>query len=472
MDQAATEREIIERMLAVFSRRVPSYSGCSQTTIFRNTQDGPRNLLTKYECVRGRAAAQEFAHEYPEVGIVRRMLRVDAVPDCFKRLANDHSVDIGTGIDVRIDTGFSLYGKTRWSHSEWSDWPSDIFTLEPLSSGPWSPSASLVSVDAPYFTSLDQVLSAFFAQAGPNWANQFRGQIVAILPDFRARIARLLVAPRSYRADLEVGVLNLDQVLLKTCVQRHDGSVSHETLRPTECVERDLPEGMSSLWMALIHASTGETLHEKAYREGVAASDPDVLVDSGADEIEQALLIGESETIELKRELTSTTAEKLARTAVAFANTKGGKIIFGIDDDHHIVGCDVRGMVDRITSLLRHHCDPVPSFKPRVVVHSNRSLVVIDIEESVLAVPSSRTMDRSYERTEATVIPRAMNLLSSTDSVSATLISKGRTGAVVTAREATCCFAWGSASSGPTVSLQPRVPKPECPSKRWAVVGA
>lgn len=387
MDQAAIEREIIEQMLALYSRRTPSYSGCSQTTVFRKTPDGPRNLLTKYECIRrGTAAAPALVYEYPEVGIVRRVLPLEAVPDCFKRLANDHAVDTGIGIAVGIDAGFSSYAKTRCSHSEWSNWPSDNFTLEPPSSGPWSPSASLVSVHAPYFTSLDQVLGVFFAQAGPNWANQFRGQVIVVLPDFRARIARLLVAPRSYRADIESGILGLDQLLIKTCVQSRDGRVAHDTLRPTECVERDLPEDASALWVVLIQASTGDALHEKAYREGVPHSDPDVLIESSVDEIEQALLTGEGETVELKREWTDTTAEKLAKTAVAFANTKGGRIIFGIDDDHHIVGCDASGMADRITSVLRHHCDPVPSFRPRVVAHAGRDLVIVDVEESVSVV--------------------------------------------------------------------------------------
>ena len=121
-----------------------------------------------------------------------------------------------------------------------------------------------------------------------------------------------MVAPRSYRADIESGILGLDQLLVKTCVQSRDGRVAHETLRPTECVECDLPEDASSLWMVLIQTSTGDALHEKAYREGVPPSDPGVLIESCVDEIEQALLTGESETIELKRELTDTTAEKLA----------------------------------------------------------------------------------------------------------------------------------------------------------------
>ena len=50
------------------------------------------------------------------------------------------------------------------------------------------------------------------------------------------------------------------------------------------------------------------------------------------------ILTGESETLEFKEKLDKGKPERLAKTAVAFANTKGGTIVFGIDDDHHVSG--------------------------------------------------------------------------------------------------------------------------------------
>ena len=54
-------------------------------------------------------------------------------------------------------------------------------------------------------------------------------------------------------------------------------------------------------------------------------------------------------------------AERLAKTAAAFANAKGGIIVVGTDDDHHVVGCQSMGLADTVTNILHSHCDPPPS---------------------------------------------------------------------------------------------------------------
>ena len=51
-------------------------------------------------------------------------------------------------------------------------------------------------------------------------------------------------------------------------------------------------------------------------------------------------LIEEGENIQCEFKRQFTTPEKIAREMIAFANTKGGFIIFGVDDDREVVGVD------------------------------------------------------------------------------------------------------------------------------------
>ncbi|HEY4613790.1 MAG TPA: ATP-binding protein, partial [Bacteroidota bacterium] len=55
-------------------------------------------------------------------------------------------------------------------------------------------------------------------------------------------------------------------------------------------------------------------------------------------DIELLVQEGEGFEVEFKRKVSS--AEKISRALVAFANTKGGMILFGIDDDGSIVGVE------------------------------------------------------------------------------------------------------------------------------------
>jgi predicted HTH transcriptional regulator len=100
------------------------------------------------------------------------------------------------------------------------------------------------------------------------------------------------------------------------------------------------------------------------------------------DEIEQILLTSESETLEFKEKLEKSGPEKIAKTATDFANTKGGTIVFGVDDDHRVVGCAIKGMADTITNIIRGNCDPPPEFAIRVVHHEGKDLVLVRIVES------------------------------------------------------------------------------------------
>ena len=59
---------------------------------------------------------------------------------------------------------------------------------------------------------------------------------------------------------------------------------------------------------------------------------------------------GENTYLEFKRKVSS--PEKIARTISAFANTKGGYILFGVDDDGTIIG--VRSEKEEIELIFKH----------------------------------------------------------------------------------------------------------------------
>ena len=67
----------------------------------------------------------------------------------------------------------------------------------------------------------------------------------------------------------------------------------------------------------------------------------------------ELIAAGESKTLELKKELPK--GDKIAQTAVAFANTSGGKIVIGVDDQHNIVGIsadEADSLRDKVTNII------------------------------------------------------------------------------------------------------------------------
>jgi predicted HTH transcriptional regulator len=90
---------------------------------------------------------------------------------------------------------------------------------------------------------------------------------------------------------------------------------------------------------------------------------------------------GEGFEVEFKRKVSN--PEKIARALIAFANTRGGHILFGVDDDGSIVGVESeKSEVDLIMEAGVQYC--VPEIRPHIdiVPFSGKDVIVAYVQES------------------------------------------------------------------------------------------
>jgi predicted HTH transcriptional regulator len=90
---------------------------------------------------------------------------------------------------------------------------------------------------------------------------------------------------------------------------------------------------------------------------------------------------GEGSRIEFKRLIHS--APKIARSITAFANTSGGVILIGVDDDRRIVGIhSEKETLQIIDEAMKYHIEPRPRIEVRVDEFKRRMVLLVDIPES------------------------------------------------------------------------------------------
>ena len=100
-----------------------------------------------------------------------------------------------------------------------------------------------------------------------------------------------------------------------------------------------------------------------------------------------SLLQGESVNIEYKVALPQN-SEKYIKTVIAFSNTNGGTIIFGIDDQkREVVGIDdenIFKIMDAITNTIEDTC--VPKIFPNISIRNikDKSVIVVEIPQGHL----------------------------------------------------------------------------------------
>ena len=95
------------------------------------------------------------------------------------------------------------------------------------------------------------------------------------------------------------------------------------------------------------------------------------------------LLIEEGEGFELELKRKVSTPIKIAKTLMSFANTKGGIVLFGVDDDRTIVGVgSEKEEIELIETAASFYCDPPLHPIIDTVPYKGKDVVVVTIEES------------------------------------------------------------------------------------------
>lgn len=98
-------------------------------------------------------------------------------------------------------------------------------------------------------------------------------------------------------------------------------------------------------------------------------------------ELKELIQNGENSTVEFKRKFTSPV--KIAKEIAAFANTNGGYLILGVDDNRTIVGVESeKEQVDLVTTAAEFYLDPPVECKVEIINFEWREVVVVRIDPS------------------------------------------------------------------------------------------
>lgn len=79
-------------------------------------------------------------------------------------------------------------------------------------------------------------------------------------------------------------------------------------------------------------------------------------IEYNIDILHQMMASGEGVQLDFKQTITN--QKKIARTLVAFANNRGGKLLVGVRDNGELIGCDVEEEMYMLHEAAEHFCEP------------------------------------------------------------------------------------------------------------------
>ena len=118
-------------------------------------------------------------------------------------------------------------------------------------------------------------------------------------------------------------------------------------------------------------------------------------------------LIEEGENIQCEFKRHFTTSEKIAREMIAFANTKGGYVLFGVDDDREVVGVDSeKSESEMIRNAAENYCEPPLVYSIDFIELYGKEVVVVSIPESDNKPHRLQDYEKEFDINKAIVIVR------------------------------------------------------------------
>ena len=98
------------------------------------------------------------------------------------------------------------------------------------------------------------------------------------------------------------------------------------------------------------------------------------------EELRRMILRGESDTVDFKQRVTQ--PEKIARTLVSFANTRGGTILIGVKDNGYICGVDPDEEIHTLRLASELYCDPPIALNYEEIESNDRTVLIVTVPES------------------------------------------------------------------------------------------
>jgi hypothetical protein len=244
-----------------------------------------------------------------------------------------------------------------------------------------SPQQALYSVNLPVFPSGGAAIESFFStRLGDN--SSYGGVLAALVPDYRGKIKEIRIGTNSVQVEIECLAGSSEKDLVGKLFVGYYGGISitadlNFTDHKASAEIRDFPRDLLAV---LLSRAEGELLDRRHFLAGSQYVTEGVTIEAPEQDMEQVIQMGESDTVEFKREIPPK-REEIAIGATAFANRRGGRIFIGVADDCSIFGCRLEKPKDTITQILRSYCEPPLEVFIDEVQIRNLPVIVVTIPE-------------------------------------------------------------------------------------------
>ncbi len=354
------------RIIELIRSREQSYGSVALKTVLQKERRELKNTVTVVEVLHKDAQPiKEETYTYPNCVLAKRPLDLKELEKLVEHLVSNAKLQIKGLNEIPFEGYFSsLFSGHISSMDETfrTNWPADAFTYEARNRGA-IPSEPFVSVDGPLFGGPWELLR-LWTGIDVSRNSGLVGSASFLLPDFRARIKKINLGTGRLTVSIDAMEASSEKLVGKLYCEKLNGPILQRDIafenNPVSIPLDFIPDW----WQCyVLSKDDGEIIDYRKIHASWSSLPAGVEVELGSEDIEEIIRRGENKSVEFKQDIKK--HDEFVETVVAFANTRGGSILVGVDDNCKVVGIYEQKWVEeeRILSILRDSCEPMPEVK-------------------------------------------------------------------------------------------------------------
>lgn len=360
----AKNYKVREEIIKLLKERESSYGYVMVSTALSMSEKENiwKNIITEVEVLhKDEEKPPENKYNYKNFSLSKVILKSNDFVKLLDKIVEDNILAIKDLPEIKIEGAFE---KADWMRLIPSNdrvfglnWPCNGYnfassTKESFPSGPF------VSSNLPLFPDGRLAIRNMIGLDLSKY-DQYCGNILIFLPKYKAKIKEIRIGSKQLTWKIVCKEVSSKDVLGKAYIEGEFGTKSEQfdITFGKETVVLPLKYEPQYIYVLLLDRRNDEIIDERRFYLAWRELPPDVILEMSTEEIETIIKRGENEKIEFKINIPKST-EELAKTVVAFANTFGGTILIGVNDNAEVLGfSDLKGE-ERLRNILRSYCEP------------------------------------------------------------------------------------------------------------------
>lgn len=382
-----TDQMQMNDILAIFKRREASYDKLLIQTALVKEEDKWKNVFTKLVPLSKEYVVEDKVLDYQ--GFLVANVKANASDFCtiVEQLVMHGRLQIKGCPEVLFEGIFSgRKGNYIPSYDDVFEleWPANFYNFSPETNcvGRF-PRDPLLAVEKPSFpdgsTAIKSIIGIDLIRR-----EGYAGHILVLLPNYRAKIIELRIGSEESTIEILPKEVTKQEIIGKLYCEREKETVIKDVLFSEERQVVHTGFTPHSFYFYLLHREDSELIDQREVSLWWLGRPlpKDVTIEIAGEDIRQLITRGENDKVEFKKQIgKERELNEFIESVVAFANSSGGVILVGIDDNANIVGIEEENAPDRVTKVLRSHCDPPMQPEMSISILDNRKVLVIQVKE-------------------------------------------------------------------------------------------